>query len=195
MRKLVSLALGLVLVIVAPTLAQAGPFAWTIVDKQIACVVEQQSAGGPGDPCPDPTVVNNPLDCTWDRDDIWIDSASGGLKEAVSVTICGVSDSTDFSGKKDMWALVYSKRADLTVALGDSTGRSWTATPVWNGSQYKYAICTLDNIPGPFTEIPGSNGGVGLAVTYTLTTSSPSRTNVTASFSDGDGIWPPACTA
>jgi len=155
-------------------------------------VVEQQSpnffhapcSGGAGDGCDPSTWVVNPLrsaPCAWDVDDHFVYSAGSGYVEAgtsASVSVCVVADANDNYGGDDhmLKASVWAPTPNLTVTLADDQGVSLTLAPVPDGNGYRWDACRVDHTAGPFHEIPGSNGGVGLLVWHTLTVTAPDRT-------------------
>jgi len=136
---------------------------------------EEYLAGG-GTPHAD-NCVHNPTPCLWDVDDLDYDVGWGYLKAGTTATgtKCVITD--DGNGKAGGWggdqktveARVYAPVSTLTVTLTDTLGHSWTATPVRQGNEYRYAICETETVAGPF------NGGTGLRVDYTLSITAGSR--------------------
>lgn len=128
--------------------------------------------------------VHNPTRCIWDADDYYAKEGYGYLAAGATVTatLCIIADQHvdggGYSGEDktaDVW--VYSPAKTLTVRMTDSTGQTWLASPVPNGSGWDYIICYRRDEPGPFPEIPNSNGGHGLQFDYTLSITATKKTN------------------
>jgi hypothetical protein len=137
-------------------------------------------------------TIRNPTDCAWnDQDDI-ADQGSGSLRagETTTRTLCLIADYDD-SGcptcifPKAIVANVYASRGSLaSVKLTNDRGNSWTFTPDSKGT---VAACVADPVADLFNvaiggdlsttypEVPGSNGGRGLQVNYTLTITAAKR--------------------
>lgn len=178
-----------------PAIAHAGPteFAFREDWKNHACIVEQQSGLRQFDPCPGPTVVNNPTECSWDIDDSWIHVGSGTLwrGESASASQCRIVD-----GKNTIRlieAAVYSRRADLHVQV-DSTIGLFVLQPEDVGKDYRYRLCIRSNtVFGPYTEIPDSNEGFGRQIDYTLSIATPGNADISAVLKNGVGTWSTGC--
>lgn len=162
-----------------------------------SCNVEQQTirwygSFNPIAPCPGSNVVNNPTGCGWDIDDSWTMRGEGRIEtgQVVRASFCVVSDG---SHRAPVDAAVRAKHDRLIVWLDGSDGRSWPAVPVRDGSEWAYYACGdnfISNYPVPHPEIPGSNGGHGTLVIYTLTIDATARGgNVVAALDYGQGIW------
>jgi hypothetical protein len=184
-------AVALAAALSIPALAAPEPFALVTDRKSVDCTVEQQSVGYLGDPCPGPTVVNNPTDCPWDTDDYWsMYEPSGTIAsgEVVTAQLCAIADGTI---RSPVDATVRAKHPKLHVRMDSSDGRSWIAVPVRDGNVYAYTICADNFLRPPHPIVPDSNGGTGTLVTYTLTIDATERgaNGVVALFKYGHGIW------
>lgn len=167
----------------------------------IGCRIEQLTIYVYGmehryDPCPSEFVVNNPTvgtgaPCIWDVDDAYTTLDSSGrisVGQTVTESLCVIVDGTH-SSSLDVG--VRAKHDELVVRLDVTDGRSWLATPVRDGSEYAYRICTRAFVAGPHPAVPDSNGGTGTFLTYTLTVAAPTRgaNDVGAMLDYGQGIY------
>lgn len=175
--------------------APSGGLVFSQVWLSRACNVEQQTirwygSFDPAAPCPGPNVVNNPFACGWDIDDSQTLTGSGRVDtgSVVTASICVISDGTH---RAPVDAQVAAKHNQLVVRLDASDGRSWLAPPVRSGSQYIYAACGDNFLPPPHPEVPGSNGGQGTPVTYTLTIDASARggNGIEAMLDYGQGVY------
>jgi hypothetical protein len=156
--------------------------------------VEQQS---PGFPTSDPTTwVTNPLDCDWDVDDetTWFGQGTVEAGTPSVTTTCVVADGADNVSMDShaVQAHVLSASNNLTVTLTNSQGVSWTAVPTVSKTGAEWKFCVIDPTrAGVYPVIPGSNGGTGIQVFYTLTIAATNRTarSVTAAYQTG-GMTP-----
>jgi hypothetical protein len=201
MRRLLlkSLVIAAFVPLISPLPVFGQAFAWS-GQPDLACNVEQWTtivygSQHVGDPCPGPQVVNNPLVCTWDRDDSWALRGEGDIPKGsiTSGQVCDVADGTVAVGR-NVDAEVFAGNDKLVVTLATNDGRSWNLPPVRRGNGYVYGVCTENGYPGQFPsypEIAGSNGGHGVPVTYTLTIDATSRAanNARAIIDVGHGIW------
>jgi hypothetical protein len=164
------------------------------VARSVACNVEQQTIRwygefDPASPCPGPNVVNNPTECGWDIDDSWTKRGDGRLAtgQVAQGSLCVVSDGTH---RANVDASVRAKTDRLVVRLDASDGRAWVAVPVRDGNDFAYLACGDNYIPAPHPDLPGSNGGQGSIVTYTLTIDATERGGFVAAMLDyGSGFW------
>jgi hypothetical protein len=196
MRKLLILVLSLLLMGAKPISNGPEPLTLETVWKSVACNVEQQTIRwygtfNPSDPCPSAMVVNNPTTCGWDIDDSWtMRDGSGSLNtgQVTSASFCVISDGTH---KAPIDASVSAKHDKLLVRLDASDGRSWSMLPVRVNNEYRYIACGDNFLRAPHPEIPGSNGGQGTLVTYTLTIDATVRggNGISAILDYGQGIW------
>jgi hypothetical protein len=196
MSHALRLVLGAILAMAFATPVNATAFAWS-GQPDLACNVEQWTtivygSQHVGDPCPGPQVVNNPLTCTWDRDDSWARFGQGDIPKGsiTSGQACDVADGTTVTGR-NVDAEVLAGHDKLVVTLATSDGRSWPAVPVKHGNTWYYGVCTDNNPPGPYAPVAGSNGGSGNPITYTLTIDATARAanNATAIIDVGHGLW------
>lgn len=123
------------------------------------------------------TWVKNPWsgttrECGWDVDDAHADVASGTLPagEKIATSYCIVGDGfNSFGGDNHRVEAYVLGEAGLTVRL--TSDRGYSETAVFSGGSY--LICHVENMPGPYPVVDGSNGGTGLRETYTLTVENP----------------------
>lgn len=178
-----------------PVHAGPGPLALVTDWYQIACNVEQQTFNVYGDfnindPCPGPTVVNNPTGCMWDYDDAWSKRGIGSIARGAVVTasLCAIADGSH-TAPVDAW--VGANHNKLIVRLNASDGRTWLALPVSIQGGYEYPICADNFMYGPHPEVPDSNGGHGTLITYTLTVDATLRgaNAIEGLLTYGQGIW------
>jgi hypothetical protein len=125
----------------------------------------------------------NPLTgvpCAWDVDDHFRHEGYGYLAAGTRVqgSLCVVADEYDNFGGDDhmLFASVYAPEDSLTVTLTNDRGVARPLEPVPDGNGYRWYVCHVDHTPDPYPEIPDSNGGTGLPVTYTLDLAAGSRT-------------------
>ena len=167
-------------------------------------VVEQQSPNYYENNCAVDTTrpvcdqslwVNNTTGCVWRATD---DGASvtgtGYVQGSVSGSVCMISDWEAFpnwGGEPIPVSVgVYAPSDTLRVTLSNNLGVSWNVPAVPNGRDFQYVLCAHDNTPGPYPPVPGSNGGIGTRVLWTVTVTSVKRTsNVRATLQVGNGIW------
>lgn len=131
-----------------------------------------------------PGVINT-TGCAWnDQDDI-ADRGTGDINANTPAThsLCIIADFDDtsrISGSIYPKAALYefwTSRPDTEITLSNDAGDSWpTPVPVKDGGDYRYQLCVLDPVAdrhnsdlSSYSEIPGTNGGRGQRVNYTLT--------------------------
>lgn len=186
-------AVLLALPLAAPAIAKGQPpqpLEFRYMGGQVNDPVEQQSPNffrckhePPLEPCDSRTWVVNPLGgvpCAWDVDDHFIHQGYGYVEAGGRVrgSMCVVADQYDNFGGDDhmLFASVYAPEDSLTVTLTNDRGVARPLEPVPDGNGYRWYVCHVDHTPGPYPEIPDSNGGTGLPVTYTLDVVAGSRT-------------------
>ena len=192
--------------------ASAGPstFVFRQDFQQVSSWIEQQSQPQFPD-CTLTTCVHRPLppepplNCHWDVDDWGRVEGFGTLPKLTSASgsTCVVADGYDHGhsppgspywgqGDHRISVKVFAPRPDMTVTLSNSQGLSWNIPATPNGNGYAWLFCMYDmtgqpNPPSWYPVIPGTNGGTGIPVTYTLTLTAGSRDvrDVFAYFIDG----------
>ena len=171
------------------------PLTFGLLSHDLQYPVEQQSPnfmqydcgsnGTPTNPGCDPSIwVTNPTSCVWDVDDYIDVTGFGTLNGIASGSLCVVSDGLTYVGgdRHPVEVRVTAQTQNLAVTLTNDQGVALTAgtpTPATGGTgggNWAYTICTTDLTLGPYATIPGSNGGTGRIVTYTLTVSSAKKT-------------------
>lgn len=112
-----------------------------------------------GTPHPD-NCVHNPTPCTWDTDDYLLRSATGDIASGQTVTVsaCFIAD-----GHPDNISAGVLGKAGLSVSVN---GTPVASAP--DGRLRRWQYCAVDQSPGPYPSIEGSNGGVGLVVPVAL---------------------------
>jgi len=142
--------------------------------------------------------VYNTTGCAWnDQDDI-TNEGRGNLSGSTTNTICMVADYDETyqqSYPKLIMFNVYAASDTLDVSLTNDAGSSWHAGPsVASGSLRLWQLCVNDPVADPtnvgygglgyWPEIPGTNGGRGKIVNYSLhlTSSKGTTRKVTAYF-------------
>jgi len=128
----------------------------------------------------DPAVnVVNPTECGWDVDDFTDFTAFGSLAggETASQSLCVIEDGFNNYGgdTHSVQVLVTSSSPGLEVTLSNTFNGAARGAPAPSGKEYQYLLCVLDPTAGGYAEIPGSHGGTGLRVDYTLTIRNPKR--------------------
>lgn len=191
--------------------AVGNPFVWGLSSNvQIDQPVEQQTPwiddGGPGQPWwPNDTGlwVNNPTACAWDVDDHWQIFANGTVESPAVYNFCSIIEPTSIQntlwGQEGWWSFpqrtvgvsVQSKSDALTVQIcfdGCTTlTREASGRNNWN-----YHGCVIRSRPvgdPAIDDISGSNGGIGLRATGTITVLASKRASATgiAEISGGFG--------
>lgn len=196
-------ALALILIVASPAQAAKpaagggnGSLTFTLQpDVQTDRIVEQQTDWAfPADPAE--WVVNPYGVCLWDVDDHWQYWGSGSLKpgESASVDLCVVSDpvsiyktvsgvTTWYSQETKFIALsvTTAKTAGLDVSVCyRPQGRCFYPHPV-GSSPVTYESCTqvrYGRDDPALSEIPGSQGGIGVLTTVTVTVTNPTSRTV-----------------
>jgi hypothetical protein len=182
--------LAALLAVACATTASAGskpaPFVWPAPNiSHLDSIVEQQSPDyWTGAWLAPETWVRNTTGCPWDVDDHQDSIAWDGYLAAgasASVTLCAVTDG--------MWSWVWdvketelrlwSTSPDLVVTVASSHGVTAVLQPLpdtlLRGKPWLYYFCRTDRTPGPYPEIPGTNGGWGIKVEWTVTVANPTR--------------------
>lgn len=193
---LVSLAITSPAVAIKPPSGSGDPFAFVLQpDVQIDNLVEQQTDY----PFPADSAewTINPFDfCYWDVDDHWQYLGRGYLPAGASVSLdqCFVSDPDSYTrtinGTTANWSTprkylgVYltAPSPDLVITVCyQPQGRCLSPGPVGDGQTQTYQSCTQahhESGDPALVEIPGSQGGVGVVTTITLTVTNPTSRKV-----------------
>lgn len=189
MRRLVVVVLLALLVAGPVSAGKPQPLDWVnpATDGQSTYVVEQQN-DWPW-PAPELRVVNPLSGCTWDVNDRLTLTDSGYLNPAVPVSkaVCMVTDHNptwrSVFGLEGWWSSERGRfgfqldapSASLQItACYTPQDRCFTPAPVWQPTTrtYRWTVCSqvVYTPDDPvLTEIPGSNGGLGV-VSQILTT-------------------------
>lgn len=170
-----ALALGVVLVILTPSLALGakpiarGPvhgWAEPVVSRFLQNPVEQQPFYDSCGMIPDPSrtdCVTNPTACAWDPDDSITGFVAGKRIEAgetESWSVCIVGDWSEHLLYAESDAVGLKLAIDGVIEIEASGGQGCIVGP-----DYDRDAITL----GILQEIPGSNGGFGRIHTFTVT--------------------------
>jgi len=207
-RLALGLALALLVCLSAPAAARprtaSGPagMTYTLYQQNIQNPVEQETDY----PFPEDQslwVINPIPNCAWDVDDFWQRIAQGSLRagETLAIDECVIASPRGFVRTIDGVTASWSNsgswygvqvRAD-TDALAvtecyQPESRCFTITPAYDAPNHSwlYNLCTnaqFNNDDPALVEIPGSQGGIGLVQTVTVSVTNPtSRTarNVTS---------------
>jgi hypothetical protein len=132
---------------------------------------------------PDGHPPINTTGCAWNDEDEIMNLGRGDITGSTSDTICMVADlasnPTDYP-KNIIYKVYAPSNSALDVTLSNDAGNSWASPPsVLAGNQRLWQMCVADpvalnagiNTPSELTywpEIPGTNGGHGKIVNYTL---------------------------
>lgn len=196
----------------APIAAQAADsLVFTRTFVQRTDLVEQQSIPHGWPDSGQEFWVYNPMlpTCDWDIDDWQRWEASGTLTKNTSsiVSVCIVADDTRYSdpvtGQQGfnhrISITIGAANNNMMVTLSNDHGETWVVPATKSGNGYLWKTCIFDmtGYPNPlswFPEIPDSNGGRGIASTYTLTLAGGVRDTrqVSARFvagSEGNTHW------
>lgn len=126
--------------------------------------------------------VYNTTCCAWNDQDNFVNSWSGSLTGSTSNTMCLVADYDDSAHgqyPKDILFKVYAASDSLDVSLTNDAGNTWQSPPsTASGSQRLWQLCVSDPVADAanvseanlsyWPIIPGTNGGRGKIVNYTL---------------------------
>jgi hypothetical protein len=126
--------------------------------------------------------VYNNTGCAWNDQDNIVNLGTGNLTGATTNTICLVADFDDSGHSQFPKAVLYKVYAasdTLDVSLTNDMGNSWHAPPsTVEGNQRVWQMCIADPVAdaanitestlSSLPEVPGSNGGRGTIVNYTL---------------------------
>lgn len=154
----------------------------TYVEQQSPAVFNHQSPESWLDFCPE-ECVKNITTCNWDVDD-HEDYHAGGTLQAnttISITDCIVWDGAyNWAHYEKIQAHVHGKTAGWSAELTNSLGESWPLEPVYDSAQRNYSatVCLSirrDHPVDGYPEIPGTNGGRGIPVDYTLSMTGGTR--------------------
>jgi len=149
--------------------------------------------------------------CSWDVDDHWQQYAQGTLNAGASLTVdeCVIASPTCFYrtsyGQTAHWCQqagflgqkLQASTSGLTVSMcWQPQGRCFTPSPVYDSANrvYVWKSCAR----AQYTEgdptlvsIPGSQGGIGLYQTVTVTVTNPTSHNARNVFSDVSAVGTP----
>ncbi len=180
------LAVLLALALAAPVVAKGQP-------QQVSFFTENdfrqqyldhQGTYPDGDPA---SWVRNTTSCVWNDQDSLFRVGSGYVEGAVSDGMCLIADLDETSGANrphSVYVNVYAAADTLRVELSNDAGDSWTAGPsVAHGNLRLWRLCVRDPVADEansrdltiWPEVPGTNGGRGQRVEYTLTVTSLAR--------------------
>lgn len=137
-----------------------------------------------------PPPVHNTTGCVWNDQDELTLLGTGNLTGTTSQTVCLVADFDDSARgnyPKRVIVQVYAPSDSLDVTLSNDAGHTWPITSRPSGNLRLWELCVPDPVAdlgnvdrlNPLTfwpEIPGTNGGRGQIVNYTLTLTSNQRT-------------------
>jgi hypothetical protein len=134
--------------------------------------------------------VTNTTGCAWNDQDAIVNLGTGNLSGSTSNTICLVADYDDTSHAqypKTIAFRVYAASDTLDISLSNDAGNRWHAPPSRaDGSNRVWEMCVTDPVADAanvsesnlsyWPEIPGTNGGRGKIVNYTLNVTSLAKT-------------------
>lgn len=155
-------------------------------------------------------VINpsHQVPCSWDVDDQWMSYAQGtlGAGESLAVDECVIASPTSFYrtvyGQTGWWSQqagllgqrLQAPSAGLTVAMcWQPQGRCFTPAPTYDAANkvYVWRSCARAQYHPTdleMVEVPGSQGGIGMFQTVTVTVTNPTSHNVRNVFSDVSAV-------
>jgi len=173
----------------APLVASSAPQQFTQqqfpVSHNISGYLHTQGSYPDGDSS---TWVINPTQCAWNDQDPIMGGGDGNTPaDGVGVlSNCLIADWAAFAPTypKRIALKVLAPKEGLQIALRNDAGYAWDVPPsVQEGNRRVWRLCVRDPVARAYTEedlliypeIPGSNGGRGQLVNYTLEIRSPGR--------------------
>ena len=200
--RLLAIGVALLLLFGVQAAQPASGTSWTWSKGVVRQVLEGMDTPQP----PDGHFPKNTTDCTWNDEDQIEDVGSGTLVGEITDNLCLVADLDGWYGHagtavypKLLITKVFAPTSALAVWITNDVGDRWDAPPPVAASrhQYAYGLCVQDPVADAanifgweqldyWPIIPGTNGGHGQIVTYTLHVAIAKKTpNISVYFEAG----------